>query len=92
MPTSFKTIQIKILTYGIYALMAFLAVITRWHTTIIKELPDDYVRLERYVDDRIDEGEDKPYVLREKGFYIRRGSTNRLATRDELNYMLASDI
>ena len=54
MPTSFKTIQIKILTYGIYALMAFLAVITGWHTTIIKELPDDYVRLERYVDDRID--------------------------------------
>lgn len=33
----------------------------------------------------IKEGKDKPYVYRNKGVYVRRGSTDRIATRDELD-------
>ncbi len=34
---------------------------------------------------RILEGENKPYFLRDKGFLLRRGSTDRLMTRNELD-------
>lgn len=33
----------------------------------------------------IKEGKDKPYVYRNKGVYVRRGATDRIATRDELD-------
>jgi schlafen family protein len=35
----------------------------------------------------VTEGRDKPYGVKEKGFYIRVGATNRLATRYELDEM-----
>ena len=34
---------------------------------------------------RIDEGNNKPYVLREKGVFVRNGSTDRIANRIELD-------
>jgi len=34
---------------------------------------------------RINEGKDKPYVLRDKGVYVRSGSTDRSANRFELD-------
>lgn len=34
---------------------------------------------------RVKEGDDKPYTLRGKGVFVRCGSTNRVATRDELD-------
>lgn len=33
------------------------------------------------------EGNDKPYQVKEKGFYLRTGATNRLVTRYELDEM-----
>ena len=35
-------------------------------------------------------GKDKPYGVKEKGFYIRIGATNRLATRYELDEMYSA--
>lgn len=35
---------------------------------------------------RVSEGVDKPYTLRGKGVIVRAGSTDRIATRDELDY------
>ncbi len=38
----------------------------------------------------VPEGKDKPYQVREKGFYLRTGATNRLVTRYELDEMYGS--
>jgi hypothetical protein len=35
----------------------------------------------------VSEGKDKPYQVKEKGFYVRTGATNRLVTRYELDEM-----
>jgi len=43
--------QVKILTYGIYALMAFLTIVTGWAALQITSMPHQYVRLERYKED-----------------------------------------
>ena len=52
-----KSIQIKILTYGIYALIFVLTSLTAWQHLQLTELPDNYVRLERYKEDqKIDRG------------------------------------
>ncbi len=45
------------------------------------------VRGKRIVAIRVKEGLDKPYTHREKGAMIRSGSTDRAATRDELDYI-----
>lgn len=39
---------------------------------------------------RVQEGSDKPYLVKDKGVYVRRGGTNRIATRYELDEMYAS--
>ncbi len=36
------------------------------------------------------EGKDKPYQVKEKGFYLRTGATNRLVTRYELDEIYSS--
>ena len=36
---------------------------------------------------RVTEGDDKPYSVKDRGVYVRRGSTNRVATRYELDEM-----
>jgi hypothetical protein len=38
---------------------------------------------------RVAEGDDKPYNLRDKGFFVRAGSTDRLATRTEMDKFYA---
>jgi predicted HTH transcriptional regulator len=38
----------------------------------------------------IPEGNEKPYLVRGKGAYIRSGATKRLATRHELDRMYAT--
>ena len=40
---------------------------------------------------RINEGKDKPYVLRDKGVYVRSGSTDRSANRFELDEFYTKD-
>ena len=51
MVNDLRGVQIKILTYGIYALMFFLSVVMSWAAVQIVEMPTEYVRLERYTSD-----------------------------------------
>ena len=53
MVADLRGVQIKVLTYGIYALMFFLSVVMSWAAIQIVELPTEYVRLERYTADNI---------------------------------------
>src|SRR2546426_6209767 len=39
---------------------------------------------------RVDEGEEKPYNLRDRGFFVRAGSTDRLASRIEMDQMYSA--
>src|SRR5207247_5668481 len=39
---------------------------------------------------RIDEGEEKPYNLRDRGFFVRAGSTDRLASRIEMDQIYSA--
>jgi len=55
MTENLRGVQVKILTYGIYALMFILTSVIAWHTTIIKAMPEQYVQLERYKEDRTDQ-------------------------------------
>jgi len=56
----------------------------------------DYTVKSIYLEDKtiyaiqIQEGKDKPYVLRDKGVYVRRGSTDRIANRYELDEIYKS--
>ena len=45
--------EIKMLKYAIYVLVFILTSITGWNSLCITRLPDNYVRLERYKEDRI---------------------------------------
>ena len=45
--------EIKMLKYAIYGLIFILTSITGWNSFCITNLPDNYVRLERYKEDRI---------------------------------------
>jgi predicted HTH transcriptional regulator len=38
----------------------------------------------------VSQGKDKPYQVKNKGFYMRTGATNRLITRYELDEMYGS--
>ena len=42
---------VKWLTYLVYILLSVLTLITGWHTVALSNLPDKYVRLERYQSD-----------------------------------------
>ena len=53
MPTDrLRTTQIKMLTYAIYALIFILTTVTAWNSVCINSMPNDYVRLERYKEDK----------------------------------------
>jgi len=39
---------------------------------------------------RVDEGEEKPYNLRDRGFFVRAGSTDRLASRIEMDQIYST--
>lgn len=39
---------------------------------------------------RVPSGENKPYVLRDRGVFVRRNATNRQATRNELDEFYAN--
>jgi len=43
--------RVKWLTYLVYILLFVLTLITGWHTVALSNLPDKYVRLERYQTD-----------------------------------------
>ena len=45
------------------------------------------LREKRVISVTITEGTDKPYLVRDKGVYVRSGSTSRIATRYELDEM-----
>lgn len=52
MPTDhLSKLQVKVLSYGIYALIFILTSFTSWQHHKITTLPDTYVRLERYQSD-----------------------------------------
>lgn len=48
MVNDLKLAQIRILTWGIYGLMAFLTVVTGWMTIQVSAMPKEYVSIERY--------------------------------------------
>ena len=43
--------RVKWLTYLVYILLSILTLVTGWHTVALSNLPDKYVRLERYQSD-----------------------------------------
>ena len=43
--------QTKFLTYLVYVLLALLTFATGWHFRVLSSLPNEYVRLERYLCD-----------------------------------------
>ena len=51
MPTDPK--EVKVLKYALYALIFVLTSVTAWSAIRIADLPESYVRLERYKEDRI---------------------------------------
>lgn len=43
--------KVKWLTYLVYILLTIMTGLTTWHTIILFQMPDKYVRLERYIQD-----------------------------------------
>ena len=40
--------QVKFLTYLVYVLLTILTIVVAWQAVTLSEIPDKYVRLERY--------------------------------------------
>ena len=58
MTEGLNTPAVRWLTFLVYGLIVVLTIMTGWHQATIGELPDNYVRLERYQSDntRIEQG------------------------------------
>jgi len=48
-----KDDHLKFLGFIVSFLILFISALTGWHTTVISQLPEHYVRLERYKEDHL---------------------------------------
>jgi len=51
MTNGLNGLQVKILTWVVYGLIMFLTVVTGWQQVKLFEMPNEFVRLERYQSD-----------------------------------------